>query len=252
MLNLIGDKGQNFYIILKGDAIIFSPKDDEEIERDLKNEDKIKAFNKYREYISHNLTQSTYQSLGSSNSLTTFNTRVRKPTQFAQQKVAHILLSGEFTALDAKIKEDLTSEEKLLLLNDSKPETTPYFIKGTAIYKKILSLKDGDSFGELALIFNQPRLASVIAAEDLHLVCMKGSEYKEVFVSQIRNVLDKVKFFQGIFKDVPQIEIEKFCYLLEEKSFKFNDMICREGDHCRGIYFIKQGEVQVKTCFEKY
>jgi len=224
---------------------MFTPKTDQEIERDSTNDNKIKAYNKHNELLSKKSSHQTLTHLGSLKSIAGTQTRFENSAKNFKQRFSKILLLNENTLIDDKIKEDLTYEEKLLLLNDTQPEKIPYFIKGTATYKKLFNLSSGESFGELALIFNQPRSSSIIANEDLHLLCMKSDDYKEVFASEIRNVLDKITFFQRIFKEVPQSEIERFCYLVEEKSFIFNDVICREGDNCKGIYFIKQGTVQV-------
>jgi len=163
--------------------------------------------------------------------------------------LSRLILSKESSILQ-EVKVDLTYEEKLLFLNNTKQETDPYFIRGTAIYKKVNSLKQGDYFGELALIFNQPRLASIIAGDDLHLLSLKSSSYKAVFESEIQNVLEKTKLFRGFFPIISQDDIGKFCYLLEEKSFKFNDVIYKEGDEAEALYIIQQGEVQVKFFYD--
>lgn len=159
--------------------------------------------------------------------------------------VNNMILDKHNTILKDHVKGDLGYDEKLLLLNNKKFVMEPYFIKGTATFKKVTELRTGDFFGELALIFNQPRLASVIAADDLHLLMLNTSDYKEIFESQIQNVMEKMKFFEAKFDGILTGDRAKFCYLLEEKSYKFNDVIIKEGDVPDGIYIIKQGEVQL-------
>ena len=251
---ILGDGGQNFYIILQGGAYVYIPKTEQEIEIDCIDEDKKKVAEKYSEFITQSLSKKSFGTQISKTTLIRANSEfLNQPksqrSHLTKAEIARIILSEENTIIQGIDKEDLSIEEKLLLLNDTQRETTPYFIKGTPVYKRVTTLRDGECFGELALIFNQPRLTSVIAKEDLHLLCLKSCDYKEIFQSEIRNTLDKVNFFQKIFKAISQEEITRFCHFLEEKTFKFNDVIYKEGDYCKDIYFVKEGNVQVSSFF---
>lgn len=247
---------------------MYIPKSEAEIQQEM-NEDKQRIFDKYTEFLSqidqhpnNNMLLSQLSQLpeatsrkssvnGRSKSVaystqTTaiipahFNFNVRK-----QESATKTLLAGHNKILRPEdMKYDLTYQEKLLFLNN-KPVIPGYFDQGIATFKKVNCLRTGDSFGELALIFNQPRLASIIASEDLHLLSFTSYDYKEVFESEIQNVVEKIEFFNGIFPSLSTAHIGRFCYLLEEKTFKFNDIIYKEGDVADGIYIIRQGEVQV-------
>ncbi len=229
-LSVIGDKGQNFYIIMKGEAYVYVPKKEDELDKDCIDEAKKEAYNDYITFIKDITPTLVKQS--------------SNPPSKASVK-------GDLTKLvlsqsnGISLKSDLSNEEKLLLLNDNQREKTPYFIKGTATYKKVAGLRDGDHFGELALIFNQPRFASVIANQDLHLLCVKGQEYIKVFHGEVQSILEKINFFEKSFSTVSKNEIKRFCLLIREKSYKFKDIIHKEGEACEGVYFIRQGEVQV-------
>ena len=153
------------------------------------------------------------------------------------------IFNPEVKICTAKQNVDLTYEEKLLILNEK--VSNPYFTNGISTYKKVGYLRSGDFFGELALLFNQVRSASVIASEDLHVVTLSSSNYKDIFNSEIKNLWDKVEFFKLTFTDLSPVLVAKFCHLLEEKKFTHNDIIYKENDPADGIYIIKQGEVQV-------
>jgi len=237
---------------------VFIPKTDDEVERDSKNESKAKVFRKYTEFVTKSVTMNelptetrltprrlTFNGRSKSLALNKAGASALSSYLTQMNSLSRLILSKENPVLQEEVKDDLTYEEKLLFLNNTKQETDPYFIRGTAIYKKVNSLKKGDFFGELALIFNQPRLASIIAGEDLHLLSLKSSSYKAVFQSEIQNTLEKTKLFRGFFPNTSQDDIGKFCYLIEEKSFKFNDVIYREGDEVEAFYIIQQGEIQV-------
>lgn len=243
---------------------MYIPKSEPEIQQE-KNEDKHRVFEKYTEFLSqldkfgeHNMILSQLSQLPvptsrmasldgrsksvaySTQSSTNFGSNARK-----QESAAKALLTGPNKILKPdEMRYDLSYQEKLLFLNN-KPVFPGYFDQGIATFKKVNCLRTGDSFGELALIFNQPRLASIIASEDLHLLSFTSSDYRNVFESEIQNVVEKIEFFNGIFPSLSSAHIARFCYLLEEKNFKFNDIIYREGDIADGIYIIRQGEVHV-------
>jgi len=256
----IGDRGNDFYIILKGDASVFVPKNEAEIKRDSADDTKRQAFERYSEFIAQSsniaaLVEATgdlplpkgRRSEGRSKSFSIHSSDSDKPQTkvIKANPIANMILDKHNTILKDHVNGDLAYDEKLLLLNNKKFVLEPYFIKGIATFKKVTELRTGEFFGELALIFNQPRLASVIAADDLHLLMLNTSDYKEIFESQIQNVLEKMKFFEAKFDGILTGDRAKFCYLLEEKSYKFNDLIIKEGDVPDGIYIIKQGEVQL-------
>src|SRR5687768_7262374 len=51
-----GDIGNNFYIILKGEAFVMIPKTETEMQHDVENLDKISAIAKYQSFMSQTCT----------------------------------------------------------------------------------------------------------------------------------------------------------------------------------------------------
>jgi len=261
LIFFLGDEGENFYIILKGEAYVFVPKPLKELTQDFTNDNKKLAFEDYMTYIRKSLTEEPLESTGNNptSEKGTGTIRLRRATtsmyapitstSSSVQKVKENLVKDKIFNPDVKIyagnpKGDLNFEEKLLILNEK--ISNPYFQHGIATYKKISILRTGDFFGELALLFNQPRTASVIASEDLHIVSLSNNNYKDIFDSEIKNLWKKIDFFKETFRDISSALVAKFCHLLEEKKFIHNDVIYKENDVADGIYIVRQGEVQVR------
>jgi len=63
-------------------------------------------------------------------------------------------------------------------------------IKGKTPYDKhqISKLSEGDSFGEMAIVLNEPRSASVLATIDVYALCIKGDKIEKLNI-EIREKL---------------------------------------------------------------
>ena len=249
---------------MKGEACVFVPKSNNELQAHMLNDKKKLAFEDYMTYIKKNLVpepapqqkdkDSTPKNTGKKLLLKRSNSFMLQTASTSQsmQKVKENLARERIFNSDVKIyhghpQNDLTFDEKLLILNEKMSQ--PYFLNGIATYKKVTVLRTGGFFGELALLFNQPRTASVIASEDLHLLYLSNEDYKDIFECEIDNLWKKIDFFKLMFTDMSPTLIAKFCYLLEEKRFMHGEVIYKENDPFDGIYIIKQGDVQVKFSF---
>jgi len=71
---------------------------------------------------------------------------------------------------------------------------------GTSIQRRLVDLNQGDSFGELALESNQPRLASVTATQDSILVTLSRDEYQKIISSLSQFKLQEIVSF---YKNLP-------------------------------------------------
>lgn len=155
-----------------------------------------------------------------------------------------LLLRGDTGSFPSEINVDgLTSDEKMLYC--ASDHKLNYFRKGVCSFKRINSLAAGDSFGEIALIFNRPRAASVIAISDMHVVKVNVESYKIMFDDQIKSVESKVAFLSTIFKSVNKQILARVCYCIEEKPFGNNQFIYKQGAPAQALYIVREGEVKV-------
>ena len=99
--------------------------------------------------------------------------------------------------------------------------------------KKVYSYGSGDAFGELALMYNAPRAASIIALEDSTLFSLDRDTFNNIVkTATIRrretyeNFLKKVE----ILADLEDYERAKLCDCLKTEKFEKGDFVIKEGD----------------------
>ena len=80
---------------------------------------------------------------------------------------------------------------------------------------------------------------------DLYVLELNSKAYERVFADLIEEVRVKLRFFLDYFPTVRYESLKRLCFLFEEKFFKPNDIIYKEGELIGGLYFIKSGEVHV-------
>eukprot|EP00804_Cyclotella_cryptica_P000088 CCRYP_013726-RA/>CCRYP_013726-RA protein AED:0.42 eAED:0.42 QI:94/1/0.4/1/0.75/0.6/5/0/398 len=102
----------------------------------------------------------------------------------------------------------------------------------------------GDSFGELAIMYNAPRAASCIAKGDVRLWALDRVAFKVILMKtttaqreSYRGFLTKVP----IFSELTEYEILTIADALLEECFEDNVTICNQGDIGDKFYLIKDG-----------
>ncbi len=121
------------------------------------------------------------------------------------------------------------------------------FIESKEGSKLVNSYTNGDSFGELAIMYNAPRAATCVATNgpvklwaldrvSFKLILMKTAINKR---NQYRSFLQKVP----ILSQLTEHEILTIVDALHEESFEPKTQICREGENGERFYIIKEGSV---------
>jgi CRP-like cAMP-binding protein len=78
---------------------------------------------------------------------------------------------------------------------------------------EVNKLKDGDSFGQLALISNKPRNASIITIENTHFAVINKKDYMRVLAMiHVRKINEKIAFLWSIpiFSKLTKTSLTKF------------------------------------------
>ena len=115
------------------------------------------------------------------------------------------------------------------------------------------TLSAGSSFGELALMYNTPRAASIKASSDCHLWSIDRDTYRNVvlyhktmrnqqYMQFLRKVEIKGKQLGAIMTDA---ELEKMTSSLEKENFEAGESIIRQGNTGDHFYIIADGSVAV-------
>jgi serine/threonine protein kinase/CRP-like cAMP-binding protein len=118
----------------------------------------------------------------------------------------------------------------------------------------VQSVGAGGSFGELALLYNNPRAATVKASEQSRLWRVHGNTFKAVVVE---STYKKRKYFETLLDRVPLLsalkdtERAKIADALEEVTFPPNHIIIRQNDHGDYFYFCMEGKGRVTKVTDK-
>lgn len=112
--------------------------------------------------------------------------------------------------------------------------------------KHVTSRSKGSLFGELALLYNEPRRATVTATVDSVVWAIDRFTFRRI-VTGLRQ--EKLHQFVGFLKSVPllsplaEFEREKIAEALEEVTMKRGTQIMKQGEDGDCMYLITAGEV---------
>lgn len=109
-------------------------------------------------------------------------------------------------------------------------------------------LNSGDSFGELALLNNNPRSATVKCLTECYFAVLTQKEYKKILrIDAERAVKERVSLLKKlpIFSNLTELNLKSLGYALTESTFKKNQVVYTESDPVDYIYIIKSGEFKL-------
>eukprot|EP00045_Choanoeca_perplexa_P002349 m.24031 g.24031 ORF g.24031 m.24031 type:complete len:199 (+) comp11466_c0_seq1:582-1178(+) len=125
---------------------------------------------------------------------------------------------------------------------------------GESDFKKVLELAAGGSFGELALIYNQPRAASVRAKSDVSLWALDQDTYRRILMGSTikkrktyETFLEKVE----ILADVDKYERLQIADALVSANFSDGTDIVKQGEEGNEFFIILEGNAVVTQTNEK-
>lgn len=114
--------------------------------------------------------------------------------------------------------------------------------------KLVGNYEDSGSFGELALMYNMPRAATIIATSDGTLWAMDRLTFRRIV---LKNAYNKRKVYETLLENVPMLktlnpyERMNIADALFSKTFEANDVIITQGDNADCMFFIEEGEVKI-------
>ncbi|ODQ44962.1 hypothetical protein PICMEDRAFT_73760 [Pichia membranifaciens NRRL Y-2026] len=124
--------------------------------------------------------------------------------------------------------------------------------KGTVDFlvdgKVVNTSSDGSSFGELALMYNSPRAASVIATSECILWALDRMTFRRIL---LEGTAKKRSLYENFLKEVPVLqslspyERSKLADALNTESFKTGENVVSEGEAGENFYFIEDGDAEV-------
>ncbi|KAF2634499.1 camp-dependent protein kinase A regulatory subunit [Massarina eburnea CBS 473.64] len=113
---------------------------------------------------------------------------------------------------------------------------------------KVGAVGPGGSFGELALMYNAPRAATVMSAEQSTLWALDRVTFRRILMD---SAFQRRRMYEGFLEEVPLLsslksyERSKIADALETKKYPAGTTIIQEGDVGESFYILESGEAEV-------
>ena len=117
--------------------------------------------------------------------------------------------------------------------------------KGDEEPKKVHTYKPGDSFGELAIMYNAPRAATCRASAQCKLWALDRVSFKVIVVAA---AMQKREMYVKFLRDVPlletlnEMEVMTLADSLAEEMYEDGSTVFNQGDEGSFFYIVKEGE----------
>ncbi|KAG1701288.1 cAMP-dependent protein kinase type II regulatory subunit [Nymphon striatum] len=115
--------------------------------------------------------------------------------------------------------------------------------------KKLIGQYDNSgSFGELALLYNMPRAATIEATSTGTLWAMSRQTFRRIL---LKNAFKKRKMYESLLNCVPMLKaLEEYERMnladaLISKTYGDETLIIKQGDDADGMYFVEAGTVKI-------
>merc|ERR1719186_459374 len=114
--------------------------------------------------------------------------------------------------------------------------------------KTVGKYDNSGSFGELALLYNMPRAATIKAVTPGQLWCMDRSTFRRII---LRSAYQKRKMYEALLAGVPLLthlddnERMNLADALASQEYNNGDKIIKQGDPADGMYFLESGKADV-------
>ena len=115
-------------------------------------------------------------------------------------------------------------------------------------FRQLAVLRQGECFGELALISNKPRAASVLCREECHFAVLERSDYKRILAKiQDSKLQEKVDLLMrhAVFGRWTKGSVQRLSYFFKIRHVKRKQVIFRAGEEVKEVFFIKGGYFQL-------
>lgn len=115
-------------------------------------------------------------------------------------------------------------------------------------YIEISQLAQGFSFGDLALIEQKPRMASIRCIQDTFFAVLSKLDFNKVLgVIEKKKHNEKVQFLRSLpfFSQLTKTSLGKLTYQFEDFPTIKNQILFREGEPAEYAYIVKQGQYEV-------
>ncbi|XP_073994144.1 cAMP-dependent protein kinase type II regulatory subunit isoform X1 [Rhodnius prolixus] len=123
-----------------------------------------------------------------------------------------------------------------------------YVLDNSQQEKLIHTYYNNGSFGELALLYNMPRAATIKAGSDGSLWAMDRQTFRRIV---LKSAFKKRKMYESLIECVPMLsalqsyESMNLADALIPKTYQDGDCIIKQGDAADGMYFVENGHIKI-------
>ena len=113
---------------------------------------------------------------------------------------------------------------------------------------EVAVLKTGDCFGELALISQKPRAATIRTSIETNLLVISRKDFDKVLIRiEEANLNKTVDFFKIMpeFRHWTKNALSKLSYFFQRKKYIRNQIVFQEGEPCNHVFIVFSGEFEV-------
>ena len=110
----------------------------------------------------------------------------------------------------------------------------------------------GEVFGDLALLYNAPRAATIISKTDGVLWTLDRQTFNHIVKGAAvkkRELYEKFLKSVDIFSTINQYEISQICDALVIKRFKKGDIVIKQEERGDDFYIVEEGTLQATKLF---
>ena len=111
-------------------------------------------------------------------------------------------------------------------------------------FVEVKTLNAGKSFGELALINNIPRAATISSRSECYFAVVARADYQRVFKKmEWKEVQSKIDFFLGVpfISHWTRHQVNRLILSFTEQNFHRNQAVYQQGDAVNMVYIVKSG-----------
>ncbi|CRK97544.1 CLUMA_CG010931, isoform A [Clunio marinus] len=156
--------------------------------------------------------------------------------------------------LDAMFEKKVKPEDVIIRQGD---DGDNFYVIESGIYnayvgddnKHVHTYENRGSFGELALLYNMPRAATIKAVSEGQLWALDRQTFRRIL---LKSAFRKRKMYEALINSVPMLKtLQNYERLnladaLIPKVFGAGERIIKQGDAADGMYFIEEGTVSIK------
>ena len=140
----------------------------------------------------------------------------------------------------------------LYVVESGELECSKHFTKdGPEVFLKMYH--PGDSFGELALLYNAPRAATIKAKTDCVLWALDRATFNNIVKDAAQKKREKFENFLkkvDILSTIDSYELTQICDALKETTYLKKDFIIKEGDYGDIFYILEEGKCKATKTLE--